>query len=386
MRKAVWTLGLMLLVFSSCNQVPIPEQKAPEEASLSTITPLGLNTAKYRIETPNVNQGYTEYRTLPFEPGDRVTINAGGCVQTGGHGKTWKRYVNPSGPNSDHLYHGLIWVPGATGPLVRIQSVIGSTLTVPTTVNAADLFLRLGYEDDNYADNGYTGHDDGTEDQCKGVGAAWVELTVEHNQAPTMTIVRPTATEPLFKGSPVMLRGWGYDLDASEYVLACSSLHWTSSLPGDPSVTGCDTSVVFATTGTRTLTLSGTDAYGATGSASVNINVQATGKNLPPSVQITNPANGTWVGPGSILPLIANVSDPENQSPLTRVWDVSYPYDIATGTAPNTVTITPNSRGQWNVPDALGCTDGNIRLRLRVTDPQHATGSDFVVLRAGCIL
>ncbi len=35
MRKAVWTLGLMLLVFSSCNQAPIPEQIAPEETTLS---------------------------------------------------------------------------------------------------------------------------------------------------------------------------------------------------------------------------------------------------------------------------------------------------------------------------------------------------------------
>ncbi len=38
MRKAVWTLGLMLLVFSSCNQAPIPEQKAPEETTLSAPT------------------------------------------------------------------------------------------------------------------------------------------------------------------------------------------------------------------------------------------------------------------------------------------------------------------------------------------------------------
>ncbi len=38
MRKAVWTLSLMLLVFSSCNQAPIPEQKAPEETTIGAPT------------------------------------------------------------------------------------------------------------------------------------------------------------------------------------------------------------------------------------------------------------------------------------------------------------------------------------------------------------
>ena len=35
-------------------------------------------------------------------------------------------------------------------------------------VPASALVLHLGYEDDNYNDNGYDRHDDGTEDQCKG--------------------------------------------------------------------------------------------------------------------------------------------------------------------------------------------------------------------------
>jgi hypothetical protein len=53
-----------------------------------------------RIEQPNVKQHITNYTGVGFEPGDRVTISAGGCVQTGGAGKTWKRYVDPQGPNS----------------------------------------------------------------------------------------------------------------------------------------------------------------------------------------------------------------------------------------------------------------------------------------------
>ena len=33
-------------------------------------------------------------------------------------------------------------------------------------------------EDDGYSDNGYYSHDDGTNNQCKGVDNAWVSLTI----------------------------------------------------------------------------------------------------------------------------------------------------------------------------------------------------------------
>src|SRR5260221_9506861 len=132
-------------------------------------------TLNWHIDEPFVQQSITEYPTVRFEPGDRVTISAGGGVQTGGAGKkTWKLYVSPRGPKSDRLYHGRIEIPGATGHLVRIQSVLGQELTVQPGLDPGQYFLRLGYEDDSYADNGYWGHDDGTDDQCKGVGPAWV--------------------------------------------------------------------------------------------------------------------------------------------------------------------------------------------------------------------
>lgn len=138
------------------------------------------NVEVWGIKQPNVKRHMTEYSGITFREGDRVTIKAAGCVQTGGAGKTWKRYVNPQGPNSDRLYHGLIWIPGATGQLVRISSVIDRPLRVSGGDISAKLFLRLGYEDDDYSDNGYWGHDDGTGNQCKGVGSAWVTLRIEH--------------------------------------------------------------------------------------------------------------------------------------------------------------------------------------------------------------
>jgi hypothetical protein len=151
----------------------------------------------WTIREPNVNQPVSVYPFIRFRPGDDVTIIAGGCDQTGGHGKTWKRYVDPQGPNSDRLYHGLIGIPGVTAPtnsdqLTRIAYIATEPLspgvwrgsfTIPLSANPYYLYLRLGFEDDNYGDNGYWGRDgdDGTDDQCKGLPNAIVQVSITHH-------------------------------------------------------------------------------------------------------------------------------------------------------------------------------------------------------------
>src|SRR5580698_10210379 len=71
-------------------------------------------TTVWRIDRPVITQKDKSYTKIKYEQGDRITIEAGGCDQTGGLGKTWKRYVDPQGPNADRLYHGLIEMPGVT--------------------------------------------------------------------------------------------------------------------------------------------------------------------------------------------------------------------------------------------------------------------------------
>lgn len=148
-------------------------------------------TEVWIIHEPVVTQPVYEYRNIRFQPGDAVRVQASGCVQTGGSGKTWKRYVNPSGPDADRLYHGLIWIPGVVGApwpaLARFLDVNGRTFPVPATVNVAQAYLRLGYVDDGYRDNGYTSPDVGTENQCRGQGNAQVTLTVRHGAGGAVT-------------------------------------------------------------------------------------------------------------------------------------------------------------------------------------------------------
>jgi len=149
------------------------------------------------IQSPDVGQPITEYPNIVFQPHERVVVTAGGCVQTGGFGgETWKLYANPDytyaaadgTPNDEYngpvLYQGLIWIPGATMGLVPIENVVNRRLIVsePTIPIAMD--LRLGYTDDDYSDNGYYSHDDGEQDQCKGVGDAWVTIRIYNRKTP----------------------------------------------------------------------------------------------------------------------------------------------------------------------------------------------------------
>ncbi|MFI9082250.1 hypothetical protein ACIGW8_38555 [Streptomyces sioyaensis] len=123
------------------------------------------------ITEPVVTQRETTY-PFAFLPGDHVTVSGGGCVQTGGHGLTWKRYVDPA--SDGDLYHGLITIPGATGDLVRLVNVVGRQYVVGGRGGS----LKLGYEDDGYSDNGYYAHDNGTGNQCLNSVNAFVRIVV----------------------------------------------------------------------------------------------------------------------------------------------------------------------------------------------------------------
>ncbi len=150
-----------------------------------------------RIDQPVVTQEARHGKAYPvtFRPGDLVTITAGGCVQTGGWGATWKRYVDPKGPNADRLYHGTIWIPG-TGIPPGITKEIGTYLNrpipIPATVAPPNNVLVLGYVDNGYDDNGYSDHDDGTDGQCRSDwdgGPAWLLVKIEHGKGDVHAVV-----------------------------------------------------------------------------------------------------------------------------------------------------------------------------------------------------
>jgi hypothetical protein len=177
----------------ACNPPPPPPpllDPACSDRTMVTGKPIQCTIVK-----PNVAVDHTTYQSqVQFAPGDVVSVQADGCVQTGGHFSTWKRYVNPSGDETDTKYHGLMQIPTAFpagSGLIRISNFIGKLQLVrgDPNVPASQLFLTLGYEDSDYSDNGYDNHDDGTDDQCKtsisnnGEGA-YVSITIFRKVTP----------------------------------------------------------------------------------------------------------------------------------------------------------------------------------------------------------
>ena len=147
---------------------------------------------------------------------DTISMTIGGGVQTGGSGPTWKRYVNPSGDKSDHLYFGEIYIPGITSGLTPIRDLVGTHGSYdsksPDVCNLkfaignidnlpeSSRYLALGYKDDGYSDNGYWGHDDGTENQCKNVGDAYVDISIQRH---IHALIQGTVTDAA-SGRPVV--------------------------------------------------------------------------------------------------------------------------------------------------------------------------------------
>ena len=135
---------------------------------------------QFFISEPTVTSPVGKYYPIFMGPGDTILVSAGGCVQTGGRGATWRRYVDPSGMNSDRLYHGLVGGLPFANPM-RILDFMNSyrgTYVAPPGGYTIQFFL--GYEDDGYSDNGYYSHDNGTDNQCLNVGSAWVTVTLIH--------------------------------------------------------------------------------------------------------------------------------------------------------------------------------------------------------------
>ena len=111
--------GRVLHFISACSLLFCSLIAGAAETVTHTVSSDG-KTQVWTIKEPEVgvaveNYGFKPHTDIKFQPGDGVTIEAGGCVQTGGSGKTWKSYVNPLGPDSDKYYSGTIWIPGAIG-------------------------------------------------------------------------------------------------------------------------------------------------------------------------------------------------------------------------------------------------------------------------------
>lgn len=162
----------------------------------------------WKIDQPQVNVPKKDYPGIKFAPGQLVTVTATGCVQTGGSGHTWKRYVDPAEYGTESpLYHGQVSIPGATSGLVDFLPRTPEVFTIPanTSVAVAQMHLQLGYTDNGYSDNGYNNrnNDNGNMDQCWGLGDASIIIDI----APLPpTVAAPNEADYTFTIDSIMIR------------------------------------------------------------------------------------------------------------------------------------------------------------------------------------
>ena len=155
----------------------------PNGADIITCTESPPGHEMWKIDYPSVDRSLTDYPAITFNPGDVVTLDAGGCVQSGGFGSTWKRYVNPD-DGSGHLdsqYYGTVQIVGVTGDNnpESILHWIGPSFIIPQTGH-----LALGYVDDGgIGDNGYWNHDDGINNQCVNDDKTTVLIIIDRHAA-----------------------------------------------------------------------------------------------------------------------------------------------------------------------------------------------------------
>jgi hypothetical protein len=188
------------------------------------------------------------------------------------------------------------------------------------------------------------------------------------NTPPDVNVTRPRVNETVTQGVGFVLLGAA--LDPNEGKLDCTRLRWTSSNASDlmptnncPDAEGF-VKVRFTTSGSRTLTLTGTDSLGAIGAVAVSINVENNGR---PLATILTPLEGELLSRDTIP--TARLEDPDTNT-LTYAWQLYFPSsppsDPFSGPDRGTVTGARNGVTIQGLP--LRCEDGSRILRLAVKD------------------
>ena len=209
------------------------------------------------------------------------------------------------------------------------------------------------------------------------------------NQAPKVFIDAPLPGDVIWAGSTsVDFKGSSIDGDGIFGELPCTSLIWKSSNSSDTLGTGCAFSAIFATTGQRTITLTGTDAYGLKGTATVLISVTTKPVSGPPVVKITSPIAGKQYSNANTNILLSYTNnDPGGTatSQYTVVWSIKFPNNTEQIITPKTCKVlnisfscfNPSEYGYGNSPASF------LNLKLTVTDPENLTGTDSILITVG---
>ncbi|CAM2065895.1 PKD domain-containing protein [Sulfidibacter corallicola] len=210
-------------------------------------------------------------------------------------------------------------------------------------------------------------------------------LTVTVTDAPNGTIDAPATNQVIATGESVSFTGTSSDPDNSTPL----TFLWdfgggaTNSMVEDPG------SVTFNTAGVYTVTFTVTDALGIADPTPGTVQVTVTDR---PDGTITAPATDLLIETGSSVNFSADASDPDNNTPLTYLWDFDGGATNSTIEDPGNVAFdTPGVYDvTFTVTDALGFADlSPDTVRITVTDAPESTidlpASNTTVLVNGAV-
>ncbi len=198
------------------------------------------------------------------------------------------------------------------------------------------------------------------------------------NDPPTVELLQPDNGATFFQGEIVPVAGIGRDVNQIEsgFELRDSQLAWFRDGSATAFATGREAALNLTgvPVGSHTITLRGTDDAGATAERTITIEVEPEPANLPPTVNITSPANnakkiaepvpdaGHFNQYYATFNFQASASDPESD-PLTYKWT-----DTAVG-LPGTAEdrSTAQDPGNQRVYSTNGCTQSHD-WKLSVSD------------------
>lgn len=207
---------------------------------------------------------------------------------------------------------------------------------------------------------------------------ACTRFASDANEPPNVFIQVPSAGSQLFVNETVTLRAITSDPNGQDVTCV-----WTSTVISDPlPVNGCETDVVFATNGARTLTVTATDPAGTSATDTVAIDVDPEPLIL---VTIASPEDMAFVAPE--FPTLLEASAAGGTEPYSYTWSVAYPTDIDGNGGTLVAGIGTTASFEWTPSDDLPVTACQgfsfARLTVDVVDDDGFPGSRGVTIRIG---
>ena len=186
-------------------------------------------------------------------------------------------------------------------------------------------------------------------DLAGGTGTAEIDITVNPDALPLVTIANPASGSEHTETYDVLFSGTASDPEDGDLT---ATIAWSSSLDGDIG-TGASFSTSTLSLGTHTITASATDLAGGTGIAEIEV---ITKLNTAPLVTITKPLTGSGITHGYSVNFRASAADAEdgNISP-ELIWYSD--IDGIFGTS-GSVTTSALSEGNHTITASAADTRG----------------------------